>query len=164
MISEQLFKVTEIDIVYRNKVKAKDRLKIKSSKDAYQILLQAWDMNKMDFQEEFAILLMNRAGHCLGIAPICSGARAACLIDPKIVYTAAIKGGATSLILSHNHPSGNLEISKLDEDLTRKLCEAGRFLEIDILDHIIMTSDGYLSFADEGNASLSQRSINSYTN
>jgi DNA repair protein RadC len=67
-----------------------------------------------------------------------------------LVFTAALKANACSLVLSHNHPSGNLRPSKADEELTMKIKEAGKFLDIQVLDHLIVTSEGYFSFADEG--------------
>ena len=70
--------------------------------------------------------------------------------DPKLIFVAALKSGATGVLLAHNHPSGNLTPSQADIDLTRKIKEGGKLLEIQLLDHLIITSEGYYSFADEG--------------
>jgi DNA repair protein RadC len=72
------------------------------------------------------------------------------IADPKIVFTAALKSAASSIVLCHNHPSGALSPSQADINLTRKLKSAGEFLDIAVVDHIILTSESYFSFADEG--------------
>jgi DNA repair protein RadC len=96
------------------------------------------------------VILLNRANKVLGICEVSTGGVAGTVADPKVIFAAALKALASSIILSHNHPSGNLAPSQADIELTHKLKAAGRFLELPILDHIIMTSEGYYSFADEG--------------
>ena len=95
-------------------------------------------------------MLMNRANKVLGIFELSTGGVSGTVADPKIIFVAALKGGASGIIVAHNHPSGNLTASQSDIDLTRKLKEAGKFLEIQLLDHVIVTTEGYFSFADEG--------------
>lgn len=145
-----LFQVAEINVTYRPKFKASERPKIGSSKDVYNILFENWDMNKMELLEQFKILLLNRANKVLGIYEVSSGGIAGTVADPKLIFSAALKGCASSIILSHNHPSGNLKPSQADISLTQKLIAAGSFLDIAVLDHVIVSSEGYLSFADEG--------------
>ncbi|MBL7870526.1 MAG: JAB domain-containing protein, partial [Cyclobacteriaceae bacterium] len=96
------------------------------------------------------VMLTNRANKVLGIFEVSTGGISGTVADPKLIFAAAIKAAASGIILSHNHPSGNLQPSQADIDLTRKIKEAGRFLEIQLLDHIIITTEGYYSFADEG--------------
>jgi DNA repair protein RadC len=144
------FEVAEIQLSYKSKVKASLRPKISSSKDAEKILRGTWDSDKLELVEQFKILLVNRAHKVLGILEISQGGIAGTVADPKIIFVSALKAAACGIILSHNHPSGNLNASQADIDLTKKLKEAGRFLEIQILDHIIITSEKYFSFADEG--------------
>ncbi|MBE7177458.1 MAG: JAB domain-containing protein [Mucilaginibacter polytrichastri] len=131
-------------------VKARDRAKVTSSKDAHQILSGSWDAFRINLSEEFKVMLMNRAGRVLGIVPISSGGIHGTLADPKLIFSAALKGCATSIILCHNHPSGNLKPSQADIALTHKISSGGSLLDITVLDHIILTEEGYLSFADEG--------------
>jgi DNA repair protein RadC len=100
--------------------------------------------------EQFKVMLMNRANKVLGIFELSTGGVSGTVADPKIIFVAALKGGASGIIVAHNHPSGNLTASQSDIDLTRKLKEAGKFLEIQLLDHVIVTTEGYFSFADEG--------------
>jgi DNA repair protein RadC len=144
------FEVAEIQLSYKSKVKASLRPKISSSKDAEKILKETWDSDKLELVEQFKILLVNRAHKVLGILEVSQGGIAGTVADPKIIFVSALKAAACGIILAHNHPSGNLNPSQADIDLTKKLKEAGRFLEIQILDHIIITSEKYFSFADEG--------------
>jgi len=163
MTTETEFLITEIDLVYRNKVKARDRLKVRSSKDAYEILMKSWNLNTIDIQEQFKVVLLDRGCNCLGVFHVASGGVSACLVDPKLIFSTALKSCASAIVLAHNHPSGNLNPSNEDEALTERLCNAARLLEISIVDHLIVTSEGYTSFADEGNASLSKKKSYSFT-
>jgi len=142
--------VAEITLSYRTKVKPSERVKVSNSKDGYDVLLNHWDKSKIEFVEQFICILLNRAHKVLGVFEVSSGCSTGTVVDPKLVFAAAIKANATSVIVAHNHPSGNLTASQSDIDLTKKLKEAGKFLEIQVLDHLIMTVEGYYSFADEG--------------
>lgn len=142
--------VAEVELIYKSKVKPSERPQIKSSKDCYRLLLQTWDKNRIEFVEQFKVILMNRAQRVLGIYEMSTGGVSGTVADPKLVFIAALKANACNLILSHNHPSGNLRPSRGDEELTSKIKEAGKFLDIQVSDHIIVTSEGYFSFADEG--------------
>ncbi|QMW01696.1 JAB domain-containing protein [Spirosoma foliorum] len=147
---QSLFRVNEVEIIYRNKIPYQDRIQIKKSATAYEILLHAWDENRMELIEQFKILLLDQKNNCLGISDISTGGMNACLADPKVIFATALKGKATSIILAHNHPSGNLQPSDSDKALTRKLKEGGKLLDIAVLDHLIITPQNYISFADEG--------------
>ena len=142
--------VAEIQLSYKPKVKASLRPKITSSNDAYEILLSSWDISKIDFVEQFKVMLLNRANKVPGVLEISSGGISGTVADPKLIFAAALKAGASGLILSHNHPSSNLQPSQADISLSKKVKEGGTLLEIPVLDHIIVTSEGYYSFADEG--------------
>lgn len=144
------YQVAEIQLTYKSNVKPSLRPKISGSMDAYNVLLDSWDDNKLELIEQFKVLLMNRANKVLGIFEVSTGGIAGTVADPKLIFVAAIKGAACGIILAHCHPSGNLTPSQADIDLTRKIKEAGKLLEIQVLDHIILTSEKYYSFADEG--------------
>jgi len=148
--SKKQFEVAEIQLTYKTKVKPSQRPKITSSKEAYEILLDSWDEDKLEFVEQFKILVLNRANKVLGIYEVSTGGVSGTVADPKLVFAAAINANASAMILSHNHPSGQLKPSEADISLTKKLAEGGRLLEIPVLDHIIVTGEGYYSFADEG--------------
>lgn len=148
--SKKQFEVAEIQLTYKTKVKPSLRPKITSSREAYTILLDSWDEDKLEFVEQFKVLLLNRANKVLGIYEVSTGGVSGTVADPKLVFAAAINANASAMILSHNHPSGQLKPSQADISLTKKLTAGGRLLEIPVLDHIIVTSEGFYSFADEG--------------
>lgn len=104
----------------------------------------------MDRVEEFVILVLNCANRVLGYARISSGGISGTVADPKVIFQIALKSNGSSLILCHNHPSLNLQPSEADIHLTRKLKEAGLMLDLPVLDHLIVSSEGFYSFADEG--------------
>lgn len=147
---QSLFSVAEVELVYRNKIKPTDRIKITSSQNAFDVFLSAWDQNKIELVEQFYILLLDRGNLCLGISNTATGGISACVVDPKIVFATALKAKASAMIMAHNHPSGNLKPSNADIELTAKLKEAGKFLELNILDHLVITPTAYYSFADDG--------------
>ncbi len=146
----KLYQVAEIQLTYKSNVKPSLRPKINTSRDAYNILLENWDDSKIEFIEQFKVILLNRANKVLGIVEISTGGVRGTVADPKVILGAALKAAASGFIMAHNHPSGNLTPSQTDTDLTRKLKEGGGFLEIQLLDHVIVTTEGYYSFADEG--------------
>lgn len=95
-------------------------------------------------------MLLNRANKVLGVFEVSTGSTTATVADPKIIFAAAIKANASGIIIAHNHPSGNLSPSQQDIDLTRKVKDGGKILEVQLLDHVIITTESYYSFADEG--------------
>ena len=100
--------------------------------------------------EVFVVLFLNRANKIRHFEVISSGGITGTVADPRLIMKKAIEQEATGLILSHNHPSGNLRPSKADEELTYKIREAAKLLDIRVMDHIIVSNEGYFSFADEG--------------
>jgi DNA repair protein RadC len=147
---QSAFKVTEVDLIYRNKVKPKNRTFITNSQDAYSVLKRVWDKNKIDLVEQFKIVLLDHRNACLGVSDVASGGMTNCIVDSKIVFATALKSKATKIILAHNHPTGNLTPSTSDLNITKKLVTGGQYLDIEVLEHIIMTSQGYYSMADNG--------------
>lgn len=144
-----LYQVAEIQLTYKNKCKASDRPQITHSKEAYEILMQCWDENKIEFVEQAKVLLLNRANKVLGVSEISSGGVSGTVVDPKVVFVAALKANASSIILAHNHPSGNLKPSEQDKRLTEKFIEGGKILDLHVTDHLIVTKEGYYSFGDD---------------
>ncbi len=112
-------------------------------------LLNQWDKNRIDLAEDFKILLLNRANLAIGICPISSGGIAGTATDPKLVFVAALKAAASSIILAHNHPSCIPKPSEVDKRLTKKLQQASVLLDICVPDHLIIIRTGYYSFADD---------------
>ncbi len=143
-------KVAEVELVYKTKVKTSERPLIKSSKDCYATFMKVWDENRIEFQEEFKVLLLNRANHVMGVYEASSGGITGTVADPRLILAAAVKSLSVSIVLGHNHPSGSLRPSSADEELTRKIREAAKYHDIRVVDHIIVCNEGYYSFADEG--------------
>lgn len=143
--------IAEMELHYVTRVKASDRPKVLSSKQAVEVLKNVYDHNKIGHKEFFYLLLMNRANNVLGCIKISEGGITGTVVDMRIIFQAALKANATSMIVSHNHPSGNLYPSEADILLTRKLKDGADILDIPMRDHIIVTPDfDYYSFADEG--------------
>lgn len=123
------------------------KAKITSSGDAYQAIRPyLLDLS----HEQFWVLLLNRANEIIRPFQVSIGGVAGTIADPKIIFKSAIEYLASAIIMVHNHPSGNLTPSQADLDLTKRVKEAGRLLDIPILDHLIFGDNGYYSFADKG--------------
>ena len=145
-----LNQVTELKLVYKLKYKISDRPQIQTSNDCYTVFLGIWNTEIIEFIEEFKILLLNRANRVLGYYDVSTGGLCGTIADPRVIFAAAIKSCASGIILCHNHPSGNIKPSNADLQLTQKLKAGGKILDIEILDHIIITANDYFSFTDNG--------------
>jgi DNA repair protein RadC len=116
------------------------------SKDAYLVIKRfLLDLS----HEEFWVLMLNQSGKLIGKELISKGGVTGTYADPKVIFSIALKYSAVSIVLAHNHPSGNLKPSQEDVDLTRKIIAAGKLLDIKVMDHLI-TDSGYYSLADDG--------------
>lgn len=127
------------DVLFRNK--------IAGSRDIFELM--HGDVNDLQY-EQFWIILLNRANRVINKINISEGGISGTVADPKKIFKMALDKNSSSIILVHNHPSGNTQPSEADIRLTRKLKEAGLMLDLPVLDHIILGGDGYFSFADEG--------------
>ena len=142
--------LAEVEMAYRSKVKFSELEKIITSADSYEVLKRIYEDDKIEYVEQFIILLLNRANRVLGWVKISQGGITGTVADVRLIFQAGLFANATSIILSHNHPSGNKTPSTVDIELTRKVKEGGKLLDLNILEHLIITKDGYYSFADEG--------------
>lgn len=139
----------EVEIIYTGP-QIKDSIKVQSSKDSFNVLKEYYDPKKIDYKEMFYVLLLNRSNYCLGISKIAVGSTTGVIVNIKEIFQLALKMNASGIIISHNHPSGNILPSDADNVLTKKVKQAATFLELSLIDHIIVTSAGYYSYADEG--------------
>ncbi len=139
--------LAEIQISYSTKVKAADRKKITCSKDAANILREIYP--GLEHREYFYILCLNRANQLLGFHQVSAGGISGTVTDVRLIFQVAIKSNTSGIILSHNHPSGNLTPSEADIKITKKIKDAGAFLDIQVLDHLIISEESYMSFADD---------------
>lgn len=131
----------------RKEAEQMKRVKIVSSKDAFDILHPLM----IDLQhEEFWLLMLNRANVLVRKELISKGGVSGTVVDTRLIFKSAIEQYASSIIVCHNHPSGNLKPSNADIRITNNLKEAGKVMEIPLVDHLIITETGYYSFADEG--------------
>lgn len=141
--------VAEISVSYKPS-KAHKPI-IKSSEDIYFHLLKFFPEDTIALHETFVVGYLNRANRLIGVYELSKGGITGTVADPRLVLSVALKTAATGIILAHNHPSGNLQPSTQDKEITRKIQEASKLLDITLLDHLIVVSDGaFYSFADEG--------------
>jgi DNA repair protein RadC len=150
-ISEnQIFEVAEIQLIYKSKIKLSLRPQITNPSVAVSILRKYWDRDKIDFIEQFKVLLLNPAKRFVGMYEVSSGSPTGTTCDPRLVFVAALKANASGIIIAHNHPSGSLRPSAADITRTEEFKVWGDLLQIPLLDHIILTSESYLSLGSEG--------------
>lgn len=144
------FFVGEIKETYSARVPIDSMPRISSSRDVMTYAREIWEPGTIEIFECFYVFFLNRGNRVCGWSQISKGGTAGTVADPKLIFRRALACGASGMILAHNHPSGNLTPSHADIELTKKLKSAGQFLEIQILDHLILTPSVYMSFADEG--------------
>ncbi len=141
--------MSEIEISYSPAIKPSQMAKISCSRDAENIFRSIWS-NDLNYRESFYALYLNRANRVLGYKLISLGGLSGTVVDVRCIYQVALKTLSSGILIAHNHPSGNSEPSDADIKITRKLKEAGALLDIQLLDHLSLFSDGYTSLADEG--------------
>ncbi|WP_285656307.1 RadC family protein [Allomuricauda sp. NBRC 101325] len=143
--------VNEIQISYREKLSTLQSNSITNSNDVAQLLFKNWDTDTIGLNECFKILLLNQSNKVKGIYPLSIGGITGTLVDMRILFAIVLKTLSVGIILSHNHPSGQLKASEQDKLLTKKIQQAAQLFDVKVLDHIILAPDGrYYSFADNG--------------
>ena len=143
------FTIPEITVSYKDNVRISERATVKTTEDAAKILSVAFE-GCMEHHEEAYVLFLNKARRVLGISCISKGGISGTAMDIRIILQAALKSSASCLLVSHNHPSGSLTPSSEDMAVTKSLQRGCEAVGIHMDDHIVMTSEGYMSFADEG--------------
>jgi len=145
------YKVNEIKISYQEKLQTLRSENIKNSQDAANLLFDHWDKNTIGLHESFKILLLNNSNKVKGIYELSSGGITGTVVDIRLLFAVVLKSISVGIILAHNHPSGKLKPSETDINLTQKIKNASEYLDIKVLDHLILTPDNsYFSFADNG--------------
>lgn len=140
----------EVSIKYKG-TKKTDLKTISSSNDIYTILKLLFNQDTIDWTEEVILICLSRANKVMGYYKVSVGGITGTVVDPKVIFTIALNcAGTTNIILAHNHPSGNLSPSNEDNIITQNIKNAGNMLDIKLLDHLIVTSDEYYSYNDEG--------------
>lgn len=139
----------EIEIVYSNKIKMDERIHISNSEDAAKALRMVWSKT-IEYKESAYIMLVDSANSVLGYYPLSTGGKTSTVVDIILILQVALKSNAYGIILCHNHPSGQKKPSSDDKKITKKLNDACDILGFKLLDHIILTSEDYTSFRDDG--------------
>ena len=140
--------IAEIELVYKPSISNKPI--ISSPLDAYNLFMDFYPKETLHLQEHFFVAYLNRFNRVLGVLHLSSGGLTGTIADIRLIFGTALKAAASSIVISHNHPSGQLKPSDRDRDITTKISSAGDMLDIKLLDHIIIGHDGqYFSFSDE---------------
>ena len=140
--------VAEIEVSYKPEKIVE--FSISDSKKSFELMLQSWEQNRIQMQEEVKLILLNRSNKVLGVYSLAMDGITGCVVDVRIILAVALKTLATGIILVHNHPSGNLKPSREDIKITEQLKSSCDLIGITLLDHLIITKDDYFSFADDG--------------
>ena len=148
-MKQTILKVSEIEVSYRPCIGRKPI--IISGLDAYNELINFFPAETIALQETFVVMYLNRANRVIGVYPMSKGGITGTVVDIRLLMSVALKVAATSIILAHNHPSGNLKPSVQDKELTKKIQDACKYFDISVTDHLIISHAGeYYSFADNG--------------
>ncbi len=144
--------IHEVKLRYQNpKPLSPDYFAIKSSLQCHQLLMSICDQDTIQVCETFYVIYLNQANRPIFYQSISTGGITGTVVDVRLIAATALKTLATSVIISHNHPSGSLKPSKSDLEVTKRISNALKFFDINLLDHLIISpSSAYMSFADEG--------------
>lgn len=146
---KELLEFSEVEICYIRKV-SNPSFKISCAEDAVNILRQVYPAHKIDYKEFFYVILLNKSNIVLGVSRIGEGDISGVVVNMIEIFQLVLKSNSCSFIVSHNHPSGSLTPSESDKRMTNRLKEFAELLNVKLLDHIILTSSNYFSFAEEG--------------
>jgi DNA repair protein RadC len=140
---------TAARITVKYSLRVMDSTPINTQEAAYEKIISVWDKELINLQEQVIAFYFNRAGRLIGHRLICTGTATQCLMDAKFVVSLALHTMACSVIIAHNHPSGKLEPSDMDMKVTKKIKAALDLIDVKLLNHFIVTEDGYYSFAEQ---------------
>jgi DNA repair protein RadC len=149
--SNEALTVCEVKISYRPAVKPSERPSLNDSSGIYKLLVEngIFDLSTIEYREFFKVLLFNNANKLLGITHLAEGSINQTIVDIRHIMQAAILANASGIVICHNHPSGNVQPSLPDDSMTRQVREACKIFDIRLTDHLIISSEGYYSYADE---------------
>jgi DNA repair protein RadC len=146
--TKSINELAEIQVCYSTQNTQKE--KINSVQTAYEFLLKSWNLGTLELQEEFKVLLLNRANNALGIYSLSKGGISGTIVDVRLLFAVALKCNASGVIICHNHPSGNTTPSEADITLTKKIKKCSELFDITLIDHLIITKSTFYSFSTEG--------------
>lgn len=145
---EKIPLVNEVQLMYKRKNEISE-YSIGSSVDAVEIFRQQFPEGSIDHREFVFMMCLSQANKVLNVSKISEGGLSSCVLDVRLIFQTALLSNASAIILCHNHPSGSLRPSTQDLKITSEIKAAGKIMKIELLDHIIITSDSYYAFADD---------------
>ncbi|MCL2860781.1 MAG: JAB domain-containing protein [Oscillospiraceae bacterium] len=143
-----LYNVSEVKLTYESNNKNKRKLKVNSSMKIYELMLKNWE--QIEYREAFKILLLNVSNQALGIHTVSLGGLTEATVDVRMILQGALLANASGIVCCHNHPSGNVKPSCKDDVMTLKIMKAAKTMDIELIDHIIISEYGYYSYKDNG--------------
>lgn len=149
MVSSKEYKIPQVRLAYVSDSTV-EHPRIASSRDIANFIRNTFEEGEIEYRECFKVVYLNRANKVLGFQTISEGGTSCTPVDNKMIFAGALLSNAQTIILCHNHPSGNLKPSYQDDAITRTAKQAGDYLGIKVLDHLIITVDGFFSYNDEG--------------
>lgn len=148
-IRKGLHCVAEVQMTYRRQTGIEQKT-VRTSRDVYDMALEIYEDGIIDYSEQAYVLLLNQNSKANGYRKIADGGLAAASVDIRMIMQAALLTNSTAIAFIHNHPSGNIIPSKQDDNLTRCIKQCCDFMNINMVDHVIVTREGYYSYADHG--------------
>lgn len=142
--------IPEFKISMKYKYKPSELYEVRSSKDVAHIARECFDADSIAWTESFVVMSISSNGKLTGFYKISNGGLSSTTVDPKVIFQFALLANASSIIIAHNHPSGKLDPSEADKKITARINEAANIFDIKLLDHVIVTSEDWYSFADNG--------------
>jgi len=142
--------LAEMTASYKSKINKEDRVTVTQSKDIYNYFVSVWNDDRIEYVEDSKVILLNKKNEILGWVSLSGGCVDGVMLDKKVIFQHALLANASSVILAHNHPSGNTTPSEQDITVTKDIIKAGKIIGINVLDHIIVTTNGYTSLMDQG--------------
>lgn len=144
-------KFSEVKMSYRTDKRYADLPYIRDPESAADLLYKIWDKKTIELREEFVVLLLSSSKRCIGWYKVSTGTQTATLADPASIFRTVLLSNANTIVLCHNHPSGNITPSQADMLLTKRLVDAGKLLDIQVEDHIILCPNGrFVSMRNKG--------------
>ena len=148
-IEQQFLQFNEVEICYKRKASG-PFITLSSSIDTEKLLREVYPFGQLDYKEFFYVVLLNKLNEVLGVSKVGEGSSSSVSVNIVEIFQLALKLNAHGIILSHNHPAGNTKVSHSDISITKKVKQFASLIEVKLIDHVILTSESYVSFADEG--------------
>lgn len=149
MVASKEYKIPQVRLAYVSDYSV-EHPKILSSSDVAKFIRSTYAEGEIEYRECFKVVYLNRSNKILGFQTVSEGGTAASVVDNKMIFTGALLANAHAIVLCHNHPSGTLKPSPEDDNVTNKATMVGKYLGIEVFDHVIVTKNGFYSYNDEG--------------